>query len=141
MLGLRLTLAAPGIVAAQDARAMRESMRALGGNPLSGKKLDRAVEKANENPFGSVQNPVRANGPEGQRAYLRRLRCADETRPKFERRGNAGIGPYGTIQDIYAVQCGADPVVTIYIDMYHEHIEAAPVPGFTIVPPEGERPA
>lgn len=145
MIGLRLTLAAlilgaPGLAVAQDGAAARRMMKELGADTLSGKKLDQAVEKAKEHPFGSVQNPVRADGPQGQRAYLQRLRCEDGTAPRFERRGSAGTGPYGTILDIYSVVCagaGMVPVHLVYIDMYHDYIEAAPIPGFTIVPPEG----
>ncbi|HSX56574.1 MAG TPA: hypothetical protein VLG14_14810 [Sphingomonas sp.] len=145
MLGLRLTIAAlalsaPGLAAAQDGAAMRRMMKELGADTLSGKKLDRAIAKAKEHPFGGDKNPVRANGPQGQRAYLRRLRCADNTAPQFERAGSTGIGPYGTILDLYSVQCGDAPAAKVYMDMYHEHIEAAPVPGFAIVPPEGEQP-
>jgi hypothetical protein len=88
-----------------------------------------------------MQNPVRADGPMGQRAYLQRLRCADGTAPKFQRSGSFGTGPYGTILDLYSVQCGDAPATEVQMDMYHEHIEATPIPGFTIVPPEGERPA
>ncbi len=149
MIGLRLTLAAlaltaPGLAVAQDGAAARAMMKELGGDIPSGKKLERAVEKAKQHPFGSMQNPVRADGPKGQRAYLQRLRCEDGTAPRFERRGSAGTGPYGTILDTYSVLCagaGMVPVHLVYMDMYHEHIEAAPIPGFTIVPPEGEQPA
>lgn len=146
MLGLGLTiaalaLAAPGAIAAQDGASARAMMKELGADTLSGKKLDRAVEKAKAHPFGSAQNPVRADGPQGQRAYLRRLRCADGAPPRFQRGGSTGIGPYGTMLDVYSVQCGDAAAVPVYMDMYHEHVEAAPVPGFTIVPPAGERPA
>lgn len=88
-------------------------------------------------PLGSAQNPVRANMPEGQRAYLSRLRCADGRAPTFQRMGSFGAGPYGSIIDGYEVLCtGSSPARTeIFLDMYHaSHVEAAPVAGFTIVP-------
>lgn len=103
------------------------------GNGLSGKKLARAITAAQAYPFGSEKNPVRAQGPAGERAYLRRLRCADGNAPAFEREGSAGIGPYGTILDIYTAECSGAAAATIYIDMYHDHVEQSAVPGFTIV--------
>ncbi|RYD65983.1 MAG: hypothetical protein EOP58_06405 [Sphingomonadales bacterium] len=105
------------------------------GDGLSGKKLTRAIEAAQAHLFGSDQNPVRAQGPAGERAYLRRLRCADGKAPAFERQGSVGIGPYGNILDIYAVQCADAAAQSVYIDMYHGHVEQAPVPGFTVVAP------
>ncbi|TAJ64632.1 hypothetical protein [Brevundimonas sp.] len=90
-----------------------------------------------DKPLGSVQNPVRADMPAGQQAYLRRLRCSDGRAPGFGRIGSFGAGPYGSIIDGYSVSCGgSSPAQSeIYMDMYHAgHVEAAAVPGFTIVP-------
>ena len=90
-----------------------------------------------DKPLGSAQNPVRADMPAGQRAYLSRLRCANGRAPSFERRGNMGAGPYGSIIDAYSVTCaGSAPAESVvHLDMYHAgHVEAAAVPGFTIVP-------
>lgn len=105
------------------------------GDGLAGERLARAIETARAHPFGSDKNPVRAQGPAGERAYLRRLRCADGKAPAFERLGSAGIGPYGNILDIYTVQCRDAAAQSVYIDMYHGHVEPQPVPGFTIVAP------
>lgn len=88
-------------------------------------------------PFGSAENPVRADMPVGQRAYLSRLRCANGRAPTFERMGSFGAGPYGSIIDGYSVSCGGSTPAQseVYMDMYHAgHVEAAAVPGFTIVP-------
>jgi hypothetical protein len=88
-------------------------------------------------PLGSEGNPVRADMPAGQRAYLARLRCSDGRAPAFQRIGSMGAGPYGSIVDGYQVDCaGASPASSVvYMDMYHPgHAEAAAVPGFTIVP-------
>lgn len=102
---------------------------------LKGKKLRTAIATAQAHPLGSENNPVRAKGPEGERAYLARLRCTDGNAPAFERQGSTGIGPYHNILDLYTVQCiGAAPL-SVYIDMYHKHAEPAPVPGFTIIAP------
>ena len=83
--------------------------------------------------FGSKGNPVRCNGPRGERAYLSRLRCADGKAPAFNRIGSFGKGPYGHILDGYNVKCEDKDAVTVFMDMYHEHVEKEPVPGFTIV--------
>lgn len=103
---------------------------------LKGKKLKTAMAAAQAHPLGSEKNPVRARGPEGERTYLRRLRCADGNPPAFERQGSTGIGPYHNILDLYTVQCAGAAPVSVYIDMYHKHEEPAPLPGFTIVAPD-----
>jgi hypothetical protein len=92
-------------------------------------------ERMLQYPLGSAENPVRAHMPEGERAYLERLRCADGSRPAFERHGSAGqLSPYDTVMDIYGVTCGIQRA-TVFIDMYHpNHVEVAAVPGFTIDP-------
>ncbi len=84
-------------------------------------------------PLGSRGNPVRAFMPEGQRAYLRRLRCADRKRPKFHRTGSYGPGPWGSIIDGYEVACKDGFSVLIFMDMYHpDYRETKAVEGFTI---------
>ena len=112
--------------------------RALAGqSQKSGSRLDRAIAAAAKHPFGSKENPVRASMPQGQHAYLRRLRCSDGQAPQFDRIGNFGLGVYGNIIDGYAVDCGsaAPGRVEIFMDMYHAgYVETRPVPGFTIVP-------
>ncbi len=97
----------------------------------------RVAERLAGKPLGSAENPVRADMPAGQRAYLARLRCANGRAPAFGRIGNVGPGPYGSIVDAYSVTCaGSSPAEsTVHLDMYHAgHVEAAAVPGFTIVP-------
>ena len=131
-------MAALGLLAACAAKQDVSLERALAGqSQMSGAALDRAVAAAAKHPFGSQKNPVRAEMPQGQRAYLARLRCGDGQVPRFERMGNYGIGVYGNIIDGYAVDCGgaAPGKVEIFMDMYHSgHVETRPVPGFTIVP-------
>ena len=97
----------------------------------------RVAARLADKPLGSAQNPVRANMPAGQRAYLSRLRCANGRAPTFDRIGSMGAGPYGSIIDAYSVICvGSSPADSlVHMDMYHAaHVEAAAVPGFTIVP-------
>ena len=126
-----LLAAAPQDAPVRKPNESRDMMLQLGAG-LSGAALDRAIEEAAAFPLGSKQNPIRENGPAGQRAYLRRLRCADGAAPAFLRAGNAGPGPFGFIIDDYQVTCpGAQPV-DIYIDMYHDGPENRAAPGFSI---------
>jgi hypothetical protein len=106
-----------------------------GRSAMKGKKLERAIEKAAKHPLGSAENPVRAHMPQGQRAYLAKLRCADGKAPTYFREGNFGIGVYRNIVDGYRVTCdGSEPASSlVYMDMYHAgHVENAAVPGFTL---------
>jgi hypothetical protein len=106
------------------------------GEGLKGASLQSALERAAAYPLGSKENPVRSLGPGGERAYLKRLRCSDGNAPGFFRGGSVGVGPYGTILDVYMVRCaGGQPAsASVYLDMYHNHVEERPVPGFTITP-------
>ncbi|MBO9499929.1 MAG: hypothetical protein J7483_10780 [Novosphingobium sp.] len=110
----------------------RDMMLSLGGG-MKGKKLRTAIAKAEQYPLGSDKNPVRENGPAGQRAYLGKLRCEDGSAPAFDRAGNVGEGVFGFIVDLYKVTCPGKDAVDVYIDMYHDGGETRPVPGFTIV--------
>ena len=87
-------------------------------------------------PLGSRENPVRASMPPGQRAYLDRLRCSDGAAPQDQRGGSVGDGPYGKIMDVYELKCpgGQPATASVYMDMYHDHVEDRPVPAFTLVP-------
>lgn len=87
--------------------------------------------------LGSEANPVRADMPPGERAYLERLRCSDGQPPKFSRLGSMGIQHSSHVIDGYEVRCasGQPAARTIYMDMYHSgHVETQAVEGFTIVP-------
>jgi TPR repeat protein len=86
-------------------------------------------------PLGARANPVRADGPPGERQYLSRLRCPEGDAPLFERAGSVGDGPYGRILDLYELRCaGAASSVSVHIDMYHpSHFEHSPLPGFNIL--------
>ncbi|MEX0341850.1 MAG: hypothetical protein AB3N06_04630 [Erythrobacter sp.] len=103
---------------------------------MSEEDISAAIERASAYPLGSERNPVRVDGPAGERAYLSRLRCDNLKRPKFERLGSGGMSPFGGIVDIYRVECkGGQPAqTTVFMDMYHgDHDEDRPVPGFGIV--------
>lgn len=93
-----------------------------------------AVAAAQAHPLGSRDNPVRVGGPDGERAYLARLRCADGSAPAVGTRMDAGVGAYGTVIAAYPVRCG-DAEVSIAFDMYHEeHVETRAPAGFTLNP-------
>ncbi|MEL1251934.1 hypothetical protein [Aurantiacibacter gilvus] len=133
-----------GLAAAMLAGCVTTTAPANGGDPalermLSGEsvtqgaELDAALDDASEHPLGSSENPVRASMPEGQRAYLDRLRCADGSTPSYRRVGNFGVGVYGNIVDGYEVTCAGEDPKMVVMDMYHRgHVENRPVPGFTI---------
>jgi hypothetical protein len=112
----------------------RSMMRALKMGGLEGKKLEKAIAKAETKPLGSKDNPIRENMPVGEIAYLSRLRCPGGETPAFERGGNVGTGVYRNIIDVYAVTCPGAAPVQVYMDMYHDGPETRPVPGFTIEP-------
>jgi len=109
----------------------------LFGPALSPAKMDKAIAAAQAHPLGSEANPIRSAMPPGERAYIARLRCSSGSAPEIASRGSTGIGPFGNILDLYSVRCASGTPATsqIYMDMYHDHVETQPVPGFTIVAP------
>jgi len=132
----RLLLVAAGLALAGCATEPSGGLLDLmyGSTPA---EADRTAARLASHPLGSAANPVRVHMPEGQRAYLARLRCSDGRAPAFQRIGNTGLGPYGSIVDAYEVTCAdAKPARSeIHLDMYHpQHVETAAPPGFTIVP-------
>ena len=84
--------------------------------------------------LGTLGNPVKAQSPVGERAYLDRLRCPSGSSPAYERRGSGGPARDGHLVDFYEVTCPGAASVTIVMDMYHAGAEDRPVAGFTIVP-------
>jgi hypothetical protein len=94
-----------------------------------------AVAAAEAHPLGSLQNPVRVGGPEGERAYLARLRCGDGSSPSIGTKGSAGIGAFGSLVDAYPLDCGAAAPgkISLVMDMYHsEHREERAPPGLRL---------
>jgi hypothetical protein len=94
-----------------------------------------AIAAAEVHPLGSAANPVRSAGPEGERAYLARLRCANGKVPDIIPQGRGGAGPYGSLVDLFSLDCGAASPgrVEIAMDMYQEeHVETRPLAGFVI---------
>lgn len=100
-------------------------------------EADRIAAAAATHPLGSLENPVRVGGPQGARAYIARLRCADGSRPAPGPHGPAGVGAYGTVTERYPLDCGgaAPGRVALVVDFYHEeHVETRAPAGFAIEP-------
>jgi hypothetical protein len=96
--------------------------------------MARMVAAAAAYPLGTIENPVRVGGPEGERAYLARLTCEDGTPLRVGTRSDAGQGAFGSVASAYAVACGGT-TRRIVFDMYHaEHVENRAPPGFAIRP-------
>ena len=130
-----LSLAAPA--AAQDLGARTASPQShlpAAGLAPGEDDLDAAIAAAEAHPLGSLQNPIRVGGPEGERAYLFRLRCADGAAPRVGERGDGGVDTFGTLASVYPVTCAAG-TVQLHFDMYHEeHVEDRAPAGFTVAP-------
>ncbi|MDZ4263360.1 MAG: hypothetical protein U1B30_13655 [Pseudomonadota bacterium] len=91
-------------------------------------------------PLGTKENPVRVQGPMGQRDYLSRLVCENnEPVSAFRRSGSMGIGPFGNMIDLYEVICDANKGAvshSVYLDMYHgDYQETRPAAGFIALKP------
>jgi hypothetical protein len=113
-----------------------QSMAGIGGGS-SDAEIARAEAAAAAYPLGSLQNPVRVGGPDGERAYVARLRCADGKAPRPGIPRHAGTDPYGSVADMVPLDCGsAAPGRTeIAVDLYfEEHRENAAPGGFTLAP-------
>ena len=98
-------------------------------------EADRIAAAAAAHPLGSVENPVRVGGPQGARAYIARLRCADGSRPRVGARSAGEVGAYGTLTERYPLDCGAAAPgrVALAFDFYHEeHVETRAPAGFAL---------
>ncbi|HYW17401.1 MAG TPA: hypothetical protein VE891_14775 [Allosphingosinicella sp.] len=98
-------------------------------------EAEQIAAAAAAHPLGTEKNPIRVGGPEGARAYIARLRCADGSRPQVGARSSGGVGAYGTLTERYPVDCGgaAPGRAALAFDFYHEeHVETRPAPGFAL---------
>lgn len=133
---LLLTTLAATTASAQPPReespAPRELVESIGsGN--SDAVLEQAIAAAAAHPLGTLANPIRVAGPEGERAYLARLRCADGRAPAIGAKAAAGVGAYGSLVDAWPIDCGvaAPGKVSLVLDKYHEeHPEQSVPAGF-----------
>jgi hypothetical protein len=103
------------------------------GEGSSDAEYERELAAAAAFPLGSLGNPVRVAGPDGERNYLGRLRCADGSQPRIVAQRPGGTGGFGNVVDVATVDCAAAAPgrAEIMLDIYHEeHQEQAPPPGF-----------
>jgi hypothetical protein len=133
-------LAAPALAQAQPAqprlgaRTTSPEQMMAGMNQGSPEDEIRALEAVAEtHPLGTVENPIRVGGPDGEQAYLARLRCADGSRPRLGARHQGGPGGFGSVVGAYDIACNGEPLRLVF-DMYHEeHVENRAPAGFTLV--------
>jgi hypothetical protein len=136
------TLAAAALLAA-PAAAQKLGARTASPDQVLGQaealdpmaEAERIAAAAAAHPLGTLENPLRVGGPQGARAYIARLRCADGSRPQVGLRSTGGVGAYGTLTERYPLDCGgaAPGRVALAFDFYHEeHVENRPAPGFAI---------
>ena len=87
-----------------------EQMQAEFAIPAGQEDLAEALAAAAAQPLGTLANPVRVGGPEGERAYIARLRCPGGAAPAVGPRREAGVGAFGTVVAAYALDCGKRPL-------------------------------
>ena len=120
----------------QRTAAPEQSMAGI-GEGSSEAEIARELDTATAFPVGTLRNPVRVAGPDGERAYLARLRCGDNSLPRIGAQRPGGTGAFGNVVDLVSADCGgaAPAHADILIDVYQEEhvLEAAPA-GFRIVP-------
>ena len=89
---------------------------------------------ADAHPLGTVQNPIRVGGPDGERAYIARLRCTDGSAPRVGARSEAGVGAFGSIVGAVAIACGSSSGRLVFDQYHEEHVENRAPTGFTLLP-------
>jgi hypothetical protein len=95
-------------------------------------EMRQLIARADAHPLGTVENPIRVAGPDGERAYLAHLRCADGATIRVGARHEAGIGAYGSVVGAYDVACGQAGGRLVF-DMYQEeNVETRAPAGFTL---------
>ncbi|HEX8215359.1 MAG TPA: hypothetical protein VF582_07815 [Allosphingosinicella sp.] len=139
-----IALGAAALVAATPAFAVQklgarsqppERVLAQMGEQSLDAELAEAVASASAFPLGSIQNPVRVGGPQGQQAYLARLRCSNGSAPLVGAGTSAGAGGFGSVVQRFRLDCGASAPgkVDLVMDMYHEeHRETRAPAGLTL---------
>jgi len=130
-----LVLASPAIAPAQDVgerTAPPESHLPASDLAPGQDDLQEAIVAAAAHPLGTLENPVRVGGPDGEVTYLARLRCADGSSPRVGSRENAGVDAFGSVAHAFELTCGGRGARIVF-DIYHEeHVEESAPPGFTI---------
>ena len=140
---LSMTLAALAAAAAAPQRPLREQspvpkdILAAAGSGNSDEEIERAIAAANAHPLGTAANPIRVGGPEGARAYLATLRCADGKSPRIGAAREGGVGAFGSVLQLYPIDCGgaAPGRLELNVDHYQEeHSESRAPAGFSVQP-------
>ena len=130
-----ILLAAAAPAAAQQLGARTTSPADMApqlGQTAADEEMRALVAAAEAHPLGTIENPVRVGGPEGELAYLQRLRCTGGGAPMVGARSTAGVGAFGTVVAAYEVACGGARHRIVF-DMYHEeHVETRAPAGFTL---------
>jgi hypothetical protein len=139
---LSMTLAALAAAAAPQ-RPLREQspvpkdILAAASSGNSDEEIERAIAAANAHPLGTAANPIRVGGPEGARAYLATLRCADGKSPRIGAAREGGVGAFGSVLQLYPIDCGgaAPGRLELNVDHYQEeHSESRAPAGFSVQP-------
>ena len=142
---MRIPLILTLLLTAAPAFAQQPGQPQLGARTRSPEQLMGAISRgspeeemralvAAAHPLGSLENPVRVGGPDGERAYLARLRCTNGAQPQIGARRSGGIGAFGSVVGAYELSCGA-AAARINFDIYHEeHVESRAPAGFTLRP-------
>ncbi|QPQ54903.1 hypothetical protein IC614_11385 [Allosphingosinicella flava] len=138
ILGLACAAAAGAQKPSSESTPPPEKLLAQIGLGVSDEELARATAEAARHPLGTLANPVRVGGPHGERAYIDRLRCADGSQPAVGQRASGGVGAFGTIVNLYPLDCkaAAPGKFDLVMDMYHDgHRETNAPAGFALSAP------
>jgi hypothetical protein len=92
------------------------------------------IAAADAHPLGSAENPIRVAGPDGERAYLARLRCPGGAAPRIGARGEGGVGAYGSVVSAYELSCGQGATRLLFDIYQEEHVETRAPAGFSYLP-------
>ena len=135
-IGLAVSASAQKPKLGQRTAPPETSMAGIGGGS-SDAEVAQELATAAAFPVGTLQNPIRVAGPEGERAYLARLRCADGAMPRVGAQRPGGTDAFGNVTELAPADCGgaAPAHADILIDIYQEEhvLEAAPA-GFQLAP-------
>jgi len=118
----------------EESPASKEALNAFGsGN--SDEEMAAAIAAANAHPLGTLDNPIRAEGPEGSYAYLARLRCADGSPIALGTKTTGAVDVFGSVTEVHPVSCGKGAPTNLFFDIYQaENIEKRPPAGFIFAP-------
>lgn len=132
LVSLAVAAAASAKPPREESPAPRDILAAVGaGN--SDEELARTIAASAAHPLGTAKNPIRVAGPNGARSYLGGLRCGDGTAPKIGSAKDGGVGTYGSVLQLYPLDCGASAPgrTELLVDLYHEeNVETRAPAGF-----------